>query len=137
MWSNASGDGPEVSEGGVVDMFSNMKPQDRVLYSDLGEGGKIVDFTKENATSSDAFGSEENFAKALKIDEDFIDEYMRWMRGYDVDLDNKENTVNDMRDDVFGDPLHSRPLVVNYGGSESEQDVRIIVGTNAGALHMF
>jgi type IV pilus assembly protein PilY1 len=43
-----------------------------------------------------------------------------------------------MRSDVFGDPLHSKPLVVNYGGdSEDEQEIRIIVGTNAGALHMF
>ncbi len=37
----------------------------------------------------------------------------------------------------LGDPLHSKPLIVNYGGSADNQDIRIIVGTNAGALHMF
>ena len=137
LWSNVSGDGPEVGKGGVASMFSAMDPEDRVLYSDLGSNGSIVDFTKANAISNNAYGSEDALATALKIDKDFIDEYLNWMRGYDVDLDNKDNTVDDMRDDVFGDPLHSRPLVVNYGGSKDDQDVRIIVGTNAGALHMF
>eukprot|EP00487_Bulimina_marginata_P006576 TRINITY_DN26294_c0_g1_i1.p1 TRINITY_DN26294_c0_g1~~TRINITY_DN26294_c0_g1_i1.p1 ORF type:complete len:110 (+),score=13.49 TRINITY_DN26294_c0_g1_i1:534-863(+) len=32
----------------------------------------------------------------------------------------------------FGDPLHSKPFVVNYGDK-----IHLIIGTNAGALHMF
>jgi type IV pilus assembly protein PilY1 len=50
----------------------------------------------------------------------------------DVDDEDKDGNKTDMRADVFGDPLHSKPLVVNYGTS-----IRIVIGTNAGALHMF
>ena len=48
-----------------------------------------------------------------------------------------DGSITDIRYDVFGDPLHSKPLVINYGGSANDQDVRIILGTNAGFLHMF
>lgn len=42
---------------------------------------------------------------------------------------------------VLGDPLHSRPRPVNYGArgghSESNPDIRVLVGSNDGFLHMF
>ena len=45
-------------------------------------------------------------------------------------------SVTDYRSDIFGDPLHSKPLAVTY--TESGIDVvRLLVGTNAGFLHMF
>ncbi|MDH5631845.1 MAG: PilC/PilY family type IV pilus protein [Gammaproteobacteria bacterium] len=41
---------------------------------------------------------------------------------------------------MFGDPLHSRPLAVNYGAINGRHklnpDIRIYSGTNAGVLHM-
>ena len=37
--------------------------------------------------------------------------------------------------------LHSKPLVVNYGAlspfTVADPDLRVVVGTNAGFLHMF
>ena len=35
--------------------------------------------------------------------------------------------------------MHSKPLVINYGipSGSSQPDLRILVGTNAGFLHMF
>ena len=37
-----------------------------------------------------------------------------------------------MRQAVMGDPLHSKPLAIDYGN-----DIRILLGTNAGYVHMF
>ncbi len=61
-----------------------------------------------------------------------IDNTLNWHAGIDVDDEDDDNSTTDMRYDVFGDPLHSKPLVVNYGTS-----IRIVIGTNAGVLHMF
>lgn len=42
---------------------------------------------------------------------------------------------------MLGDPLHSRPRPINYGArsgfSETNPDIRIIVGSNDGYMHMF
>lgn len=138
FWSTVVEDGPTVAEGGVVDMFSKMTPNARTLYSDLGSSGAMALFNKANAISSSTFGSSAALALSMGILETELDEYIDWAKGADVDDEDNDNSTNDMRDDVFGDPLHSKPLVINYGGaSASSQDVRIVIGTNAGALHMF
>ncbi|WP_229380972.1 pilus assembly protein [Shewanella psychropiezotolerans] len=59
-----------------------------------------------------------------------------WAKGKDVDDDDNDNSTSDIRDDVLGDPLHSKPLAINFGSSSSP-DLRILVGTNHGFLHMF
>jgi type IV pilus assembly protein PilY1 len=65
-----------------------------------------------------------------------------WLYGVDVDDDNNNNSLTDARMDIMGDPLHSKPLAINFGekpnddGSES-LDVRVIFGTNQGLVHMF
>ena len=134
IWST-NDDGADVNEGGVVEMFQNMLPSGRKVYSDLGSSGAIVDFTKANAIN--AFETEAQLAAYMKVTESDIEELIAWAKGQDVDDDDNDKSTTDMRKDVFGDPLHSRPLVINYGGSAQSQDVRIVVGTNAGALHMF
>ena len=135
-WSSAnSGDGATVGEGGVVEMFSGMTPGSRTIYSDTGNQGALEELTKDNA--SDAFTNDAGLATFMGIPESDIDEYLSWAIGQDVDDEDGDNSTTDMREDVFGDPLHSKPLVLNYGTSETDQDVRIIIGTNAGALHMF
>lgn len=134
-WSS-SVDGNDVVEGGVAEMLS--QKTDRVIYSNLGNNGALVDFTQENAEAATAYGSTAALATALDVPEGDIAEYISWARGIDVDDEDKDLSTTDMRKDTFGDPLHSKPLVVNYGGaSESSQEVRIIIGTNAGVLHMF
>ena len=132
-WSTLAADGNKVSKGGVAEMLRNKT--NRVFFSDLGTGGSLVPLTTINASSS--FGSATALATDMKIPEVKIDDYFNWAKGVDVDDANGNGSVTDIRPDVFGDPLHSKPLVVNYGGSSTSQDVRIIVGTNAGTLHMF
>ncbi len=60
-----------------------------------------------------------------------------WLYGVDVDDDNNNNNFTEARTDVMGDPLHSKPLAINYGSSATNLDVRILVGTNQGLVHMF
>lgn len=125
-WSSTV-DGNLVSKGGVAGWFATQDVADRTVYSDIGDNGALA------LLNTDALsGNEQTFADDLGIDLADVTDYFNWNLGMDVDDEDKDGNTTDMRADVFGDPLHSKPLVVNYGTS-----IRIVIGTNAGALHMF
>lgn len=131
FWSaSGSKDGTKVAEGGVAEMLRTKS--NRTIYSDLGDN-KLTLLTKENAITS--FGTSTKLAEALRVEDttEKIDEMLNWAKGIDVDDENKDGSKIDIRYDIFGDPLHSKPLVVNYGNN----NIRILIGTNAGVLHMF
>jgi type IV pilus assembly protein PilY1 len=132
-WSSVA-DGNEVGQGGVVEMFNSLNLTNRVLYSNVGSGGGLSALTKANAIVT--AGSEANLATYMDVDAAAIQKNLDWARGVDVDDDDSDDSVVDNRSDIFGDPLHSKPLVINYG-PVSNPDLRIVVGTNAGFLHMF
>lgn len=124
FWSTQK-DGDQVAEGGVADMLR--KKTNRVIYSDIGNNDALA-LLDEDALS----GNEQAFADLVGIDVDDALSYFNWNLGIDVDDEDEDGERDDMRYDVFGDPLHSKPLVVNYGDK-----IHLVIGTNAGALHMF
>jgi type IV pilus assembly protein PilY1 len=122
-------DGIDVASGGVADMLR--KKTNRVLYSDLSSGTNLVNFNLTNAES--AFGGATALATKMNIPEAELATYIDWAKGKNVDqVKLEDKSIPTMRPDVFADPLHSKPLVINYGSS-----IRILIGTNAGVLHMF
>jgi type IV pilus assembly protein PilY1 len=130
FWSadNAK-DGAAVTKGGVAEMLRNKT--NRIIYSDIGSSDALALLTQTSAETS--FGGSAELATALDVNENEVDTYLRWAKGENVDnIELDDGSIPIMRPDVFGDPLHSKPLVVNYGDS-----IRILIGTNAGALHMF
>jgi len=127
FWSTGV-DGDEVAKGGVADMLR--KKSNRMIYSDLGANSALVELTQTNADNY--FGSTQNYADFLGVDVTKATDYFNWNIGIDVDDEDEDNDTTDMRYGVFGDPLHSKPLVVNYGDK-----IHLVIGTNAGALHMF
>ncbi|MBA6292432.1 rRNA (guanine-N1)-methyltransferase [Colwellia sp. MB3u-70] len=130
FWSadNAK-DGAAVTKGGVAEMLRNKT--NRIIYSDIGSGDALALLTQTSAETS--FGGSAELATALDVNENEVGTYLRWAKGENVDnIKLADDSIPIMRPDVFGDPLHSKPLVVNYGDS-----IRILIGTNAGALHMF
>lgn len=57
---------------------------------------------------------------------------LKWGRGVDVKDDDADGDDTDVRLQM-GDPIHSQPVIVNYGASDSA----ILVATNQGYLHSF
>jgi type IV pilus assembly protein PilY1 len=125
-WSSTV-DGNLVAKGGVASWFAKQDVGDRVIWSDIGVDGALALLNTGALT-----GNEQSFADDLGIALTEVTDYFNWNLGMDVDDEDKDDDRTDMRADVFGDPLHSKPLVVNYGTG-----IRIVIGTNAGALHMF
>ena len=129
--TNKSADGNLVAQGGVNSFLSTLDGQGRKLYID--SGGKIVDFTfdkvKEilNIVSDTVDGLIPGSDVSISLND------INWARGIDVDDEDSDGSYVDQRSDIFGDPLHSKPVSIDYG----DGDIRILVGTNAGFLHMF
>ena len=132
FWSSQV-DGDQVPQGGVADMLR--KKSDRTIYSDIGgsDGDSLDKFKMDELKATgNVFGSKAELAVKLAVSEDDVEEYINWAQGIDVDDEDGDSDKTDMRYDVFGDPLHSKPFVVNYGDK-----IHLVIGTNAGALHMF
>ncbi|MBU2869395.1 PilC/PilY family type IV pilus protein [Colwellia sp. E2M01] len=132
-WSSTV-DGDDVEQGGVAETLREMK--NRVIKSDLGANNGLVDLKYSDATSSYVFKTPSSLALALDVnnDESTIKEVLDWVNGKDVDDEDGDNiTTGENRSDIFGDPLHSKPIVINYG----DDNVYIVVGTNHGVVHMF
>ncbi|MDO6617544.1 pilus assembly protein [Shewanella sp. 6_MG-2023] len=131
--TSGGGDGNDVAIGGASLMLQSA---DRTLYGNFGSGGALTDFTKSNAINSAGIGSEDELALFMGVDKSELQELFDWAEGKDVDDEDLDNSTSDMRTDVMGDPLHSKPLAINYG-TDGSPDVRVLLGTNQGFVHMF
>jgi type IV pilus assembly protein PilY1 len=132
--ASGGGDGNDVRVGGITHELKTTSTSNRHLYGNFGSNGALTSFTKNNAIS--AAGSESNLASHMGINRSQLSDYIQWIKGKDIDDDDNDGSASDIREDVFGDPLHSKPLAINFG-TEGSPDVRIILGTNHGFLHMF
>ncbi|WP_051202239.1 pilus assembly protein [Ferrimonas senticii] len=130
--ASSGGDGNEVALGGVLGALQGQSSR-RFLTSPLTGSGDLVTLSRSNLAN--ALGGESALMAALGIsDSNLLDDYLSWLQGIDVDDQDEDLSRTDKRDDLFGDPLHSKPLAINYGGDDG---VRLLVGTNSGFMHMF
>ncbi|MEL0648276.1 PilC/PilY family type IV pilus protein [Pseudoalteromonas agarivorans] len=122
-----SADGNLVAQGGVnyhLATLTGTPAEDRRnLYTD--KQGNLVEFTTNIV--SDILDLVTNNPISLASSD------IKWAMGIDVDDEDNDGSNTDQRNDIFGDPLHSKPVAIDYGND----DVRILIGTNAGFLHMF
>ncbi|MGB8328304.1 MAG: PilC/PilY family type IV pilus protein [Steroidobacteraceae bacterium] len=131
VWS-ATRDGSDAGSGGAA---SKLPPYaQRNLYSNLSSSNLATDANNSVVTTNtlitDAMlgGTTTNPTKA---------DLISWMRGQDIDDENADGSTTDTRQ-WMGDPIHSRPAVVTYGGSTGSPDTKDVVvylPTNEGYLH--
>ncbi|MCL1067548.1 rRNA (guanine-N1)-methyltransferase [Shewanella olleyana] len=126
-----NGDGSAVQLGGAAQHLQGNT--ERAIYSNLGFSN-FEPLNKNNAQN--ALGGEEELASFMGVQEDELDNLFKWIQGYDVDDDNDNNITNELRQDIMGDSLHSKPLAINYG-TKNSPNIKLFIGTNHGLLHMF
>ncbi|MBV7314179.1 pilus assembly protein [Shewanella sp. NIFS-20-20] len=126
------GDGNEVALGGAAEVLRDTA--NRVLYSNIGSHGSLAALNVNNATNF--AGGSDALSDHLGVSSQQFSHLFNWLKGQDVDDDDGNNNTSERRLDILGDPLHSKPLAINFG-SETSPDIRILVGTNHGFLHMF
>jgi type IV pilus assembly protein PilY1 len=125
-------DGDRVEEGGS----SSIQALPRVVYTYTGAAAP------NNAVLSDVANAlhETNMSitKAMLGDAAMTDalrtDTLQWARGVDVLDDNSNGNITDTRRHM-GDPLHAKPLLITYGGTDAAPDMTLYTATNEGYLH--
>ncbi|MCQ4055289.1 pilus assembly protein [Aeromonas sp. SG16] len=140
FWSSED-DGNLVAKGGVQEMLADKSNRNLYLINDKASPKRLDSFTRSNAQTM--AGSAEALRLLMQLsDVSELDNMFSWITGSDVDNEDNDSSTT-VRKYILGDPLHSRPLVINYGCTIAQgqtsctPDLRIIMGTNAGFLHMF
>lgn len=131
--SASDGDGNDVTIGGVSEMLRQTSSR-KVLSDFAGNGADLAVFSVANAIAR--AGNETRLAEHMRVDKTQLAGLFDWAKGIDVDDDDADGSTTDPRWDIIGDPLHSKPLAVNLGTVQSP-DIRVLMGTNHGQLHMF
>ena len=129
-WTTGGNDGNDVRKGGAAQQIPG--PLVRKLYtnktgSDLTAASNAV--STGNATSFTLA----DFGLTGSAEEPTKEELIRWARGEDL-LDEDNNVATTVRK-AMGDPLHSQPAAVVYGGTADSPEVVVYTATNDGYLH--
>jgi type IV pilus assembly protein PilY1 len=135
-------DGRSVARGGAgqkIPGFLSASPQ-----SANGLGGRRM-FYDKSATTLANFDAEPVVAIDLQADFGVVshaeaEDLIAFARGLDIDDLDGDGVENEARKWIFGDPLHSRPLPLNYGAraghTADNPAIYIAVASNDGVLHL-
>lgn len=147
----AGRDGRSVARGGAGQKIPGFLGGDpgttnaagsRILYyedtSDATTPVKALDAGTGSNVASDTY-FQTNIGSLVDSTKYSYTDIALYMRGYDRSDDDGDNQVNEARPWMLGDPLHSRPLPINYGQSNGATvpDIRIFMGGNDGFMHQF
>lgn len=130
FWTDGEPDGHMVDAGGAAKELT----LPRTVYTFTG-----TDPADEDLTDSANVLHEDNddITKEMLGDADLTDEardlILQWARGLDIGDEDEDGDETDIRA-YMGDPLHSKPRLITYGGTEEDPDVVLYVATNEGYL---
>ncbi|HUF71473.1 MAG TPA: PilC/PilY family type IV pilus protein [Gammaproteobacteria bacterium] len=125
FWSSTT-DGAAVTRGGAAARLTAT----RNVYTYLGTSPNLADGSNAISTGNTALTDSllNTTATGLTTRANVID----FINGVDVADADQDGDLTDARRQM-GDPLHSRPVVVNYG--PDNDDALVFIGTNDGYLH--
>lgn len=150
-------DGRYIPRGGAgqrIPGFTTGSPGDSSpdsgVAADAGGPRKVFYLTRSAGTAA-LTSLDAADAGAAELKADFGDATMsdadartliRYARGQDVNDEDGDGDRSEPRFWLLGDPLHSRPLPLNYGAAQGHGDranpaIFIAMAANDGALHMF
>ncbi|MFL0805734.1 MAG: hypothetical protein K6L60_00445 [Oceanobacter sp.] len=127
-------DGEKVESGGAARRLTS--PDDRKVVSYLGSTKNLMDSSNRISANNGKVNQNKDLFNSEATDENFL-KMLQWAQGYDTTSSDATDARRSMED-----PLHSRPILVNYGtlsssGGKSVADSTVFVGTNSGYLHAF
>ena len=129
-WTAAGqADGNDVLLGGAANQLPD--PSNRRLFTDNGFDNDLSGASNAISTGNIAMYSDADFG--ITSGNPIMADVINWMRGEDVqDIDADPTTTVRY---AMGDPLHSRPAAVVYGGTVQNPVSVVYTATNDGYLH--
>ncbi len=132
--STTEPDGKNVTQGGMINLLV-ADPTTRNLLSNINnsDNQNLASYTAicPEGNESNCVASKTSFG--ISDYADFTDAH-KWSMGVDVRDENSNNDYSDSRQSI-GDPLHSEPVIVTYGGTDDNPVSNIFFGTNEGFIH--
>jgi len=132
--STTEPDGKNVTQGGMINLLT-ADPTSRNILSNINnsDNQNLASYTAicTDANSGNCVASKTSFG--ISDYADFNDAH-KWSMGVDVRDENSNNVYTDSRQSI-GDPLHSEPVIVTYGGTDENPVSNIFFGTNEGFIH--
>jgi len=126
FWSGGIEDGNETLVGGAA---SRMDPASRNILTYI-PGDKNLTANQNRIAIGNTQITNWDLDAANAAERNNL---IQWLQGYDVKDEDGDQDTTDSRNHM-GDPLHSRPVLVNYGTAANTDSVTF-VGTNEGFLH--
>ena len=129
FWTVGSADGADVALGGAANVLPD--PLTRNIYTNNGSDSNLTAGSNALSVSNEAAYAAADFGLTSADGEPTVADMISWVNG--VDISNEDNDPATTIRYVMGDPLHSQPAAVDYGGATS--DVVVFTATNDGFLH--
>ncbi|MEM9257604.1 MAG: hypothetical protein AAGA91_19365, partial [Pseudomonadota bacterium] len=123
--SDPNDPGQLVETGGAASQLPTFTT--RNVYTHYTGASNILSNNRLHSDEIDPAGLNGALFGDAGMSNDDLTDLIDWIRGESDEVDGQDRYS-------FGDPLHSRPVAVTYNISESDPDVEIFVGSNAGAL---
>jgi type IV pilus assembly protein PilY1 len=125
-------DGKEVHISGAQSQMPLYSARNVYTYYDGSTSTNLTNVVNEVSTSNANLTKQMFGVPAYSAAE--LAEHIEWIIGKDVD-DKDEDGVTAENRYILGDPLHSKPIAVTYGGTDANPDITVFFGTNTGFLH--
>lgn len=131
-------DGGDVTKGGAASLLT--VPPNRNVYTYTGTSSNLTAASNQLSSSNSAITDALLGLGTGTTCGTTCQEVMNWAQG--KELDSNGNVVTDSSGNPvprqeLGDPLHSVPRIVTYGGTQSDPQMVLYVTTNDGYLHAF
>jgi type IV pilus assembly protein PilY1 len=129
-WTVGTADGSDVLVGGAANVLPD--PANRLVYTNHSFNTALTAASNRIDTGNLAL-TLADFGLSGAAGEPTLPDIINWTLGEDV-LDDDNVPATTVRYDM-GDPLHSQPAAVVYGGTAANPDVVVYTATNDGYLH--
>jgi len=125
-WWSSTDDGDDVDQGGAAEQLSAT----RRVYTHTS--GATPNNTNLNSSANYLTDGNTAVTTAMMGADSATErsELINWGTGFDTEGINSLGDSNNF----FADVLHNRPVVINYGGTQSNPDSTLFVATNQGYL---
>ncbi|HEY3487630.1 MAG TPA: hypothetical protein VGL10_06155, partial [Gammaproteobacteria bacterium] len=135
-WGNEQ-DGPLVEKGGSGKQIQaqGFDTSSRRVYTYTGSSTDLTHSSNQVVDTNTAIDE-----TMLDVPVADVPALINWIRGQDLDDEDGDNEFDESRW-VFGDPLHSAAITINYGKPANDDDpdkvvTKLVVGTNDGGFRM-
>ena len=130
LWNDGPiDDGIDVLLGGAANKLPD--PSTRRVFTNYGISNDLSGAASNEISTGNNALTLGDFGLTGAPNEPSLDDVINWTLGEDVFDNDPSTTVRNS----MGDPLHSQPAAVVYGGTEANPDVVVFTATNDGYFH--